>query len=366
MHRANHLAQGEKMHNINTYVGRKAAWHNLGTVFGRLLSAADIKAHGGLNYLPTKEQLADPLTGKLLEAWGVFRRDTGAFFGAVGSDYTVVDHWLGFQTADLLMENVAGAHYETAGVLGAGGTVWGLANLNFSLNVGGEDRHEIYLLFVTSHDGRVSHTYRLTDTRVVCQNTLNVALGRKSAAQLRIRHTANAVTRIEQAQDALANIGADIHGMEERLNFLASRKMTRESMKTLFDRLFPPTVDAGREVVSTRRNNILGDILREYESNDRDAFPSQRGTAYNALNAVTAYVDHTRSARGDRSESAMFGSGDRLKSQAYDVLVELSNGLQEIQRVQYFPPTQQRELVTVRARQDSGGLLDLMMTEQGV
>lgn len=93
------------------------------------------------------------------------------------------------------------------------------------------------------------------------------------------------------------------------MNLLATRKMTREAMGSILDRLFPQSKDAnGKPQDSTRRNNILSDVLRCYESNDRNAFPEQPGTAYNLLNAVTEYTDHMRSARnGERAESVMFG-----------------------------------------------------------
>lgn len=151
--------------------------------------------------------------------------------------------------------------------------------------------------------------------------------------------------------------------MEQKLNMLATRKMTREAMVSTLDRLFPATKSAdGKPVETTRRTNILGDILKLYESNDGNQFPEQRGTAYNLLNAVTEYTDHYRSARnGERAESAMFGSGDRLKTQTMEVLMETAKGLQEVQRVTYVPAsaTPARQMATVR----TGGLLDSILSE---
>jgi phage/plasmid-like protein (TIGR03299 family) len=322
-------------HNINFYTGRQAAWHKLGNVTGTYQTWDDIQAQGGLDFIPVKERLLSPRGAQPIDAWGIFRPDTGAFLGAVGESYTVIDHAEGFRMIDGLIGQRGGAHYETAGALGKGEVVWGLARLNMPIQVGNSgDKHETYLLFATSHNGTISHLYRTTFTRVVCQNTLNAALSSKATALFRVRHTANAPARINQAHDALATIGAEVQGIEGKLNFLAQRKMTREAMGSVLDRLFPQSKGAdGKPQDSTRRNNILGDVLRCYESNDRNAFPEQRGTAYNLLNAVTEYTDHMRSTRGnDKGESAMFGSGDRLKTQAMEVLMQTADGLATVSR----------------------------------
>jgi phage/plasmid-like protein (TIGR03299 family) len=315
-------------HNINSYIGRQAAWHKLGTVTGVLMTSDDVKTHGGLNYLPLKKQLE--LNGELVDAWGIVRPDTNAFLGAVGEAYTVIDHWEGFRMIDSLVGAQNGAHYETAGALGKGEVVWGLANLNLSVHVGTSgDSSAVYLLFATAHNGTFSHLYRTTLTRVVCQNTLNAAMSTKATNLFKVRHTVNAQTRLDQAHNALATIGAEVSTIEQKLNMLATRKMTRETMVSTLDRLFPQSKDAsGKPIDSTRRNNILSDVLRCYESNDSNAFPEQRGTAYNLLNAITEYTDHVRSTRkDDKGESAMFGSGDRLKTQAMEVLMETAGGL---------------------------------------
>lgn len=336
-------------HNINTYIGRQAAWHNLGTVTGQYESWASIMLAGGFDFDVFKSQLHDGL-GRLVPAWGTFRWDkadkakgdssAATFLGAVGEDYKVIHHSQGFEMVDALVASQNGAHYETAGVLGNGEVVWGLADLNQSVRVGADDKHEAYLLFSTSHDGSMSYNFRMVLTRVVCQNTLRAAMSEKTKASFTVRHTKNAQSRIDDAHAVLVNIGADITKVEDKLNFLAGRKMTRESMSTIFDRLFPKTAKEDTLVSSSRRDNILGDILKLYEINDGNAFPEQRGTSYNLLNAITEYTDHERSAKaGGRAESAIFGSGEVLKTKAFEVILETSKGLPEVARQQVYAST---------------------------
>jgi hypothetical protein len=81
-----------------------------------------------------------------------------------------------------------GAHYETAGALGNGQQVWGLADLGLTVSVG-DDKQSSYLMFATGHDGSMSHQYRIVNTRVVCANTLAMALGEKTRSKLLVRHT---------------------------------------------------------------------------------------------------------------------------------------------------------------------------------
>lgn len=301
-----------------SYMGRRSAWHDLGTVTGEHFSWADICQSGMLNFEVEKKQLE--FAGVPVEAWGIFRNDNAGFLGAVGKDYTPIQHSKGFEGIDSLIGSISGAHYETAGALGAGETVWGMADLAMSNEVVPGDKHETYLLFSTSHDGSRSYNYRITQTRVVCQNTLSAALSRSTEAALTVRHTRNAGNRIKDMDAVIMDLRSQGQTVTETMRELATRKTTRESVKGIFDRLYP--VKSGEES-STRRNNIMGDILRRFESNDRNQFPEIRGTAYNLLNAITEYVDHDRSAQGGkRAESAMFGSGDALKSKAFEYIVE--------------------------------------------
>jgi phage/plasmid-like protein (TIGR03299 family) len=310
-------------HNINTYIGREAAWHALGTVTGKYQTWAEILAHGGLDFAVFKSQLRDGL-GRPIKAWGTFRWNladkqagnsaAATFLGTVGEDYKVINHATGFELVDAMMQTADGAHYETAGVLGAGEVVWGLADLGLAARIG-DDVQQHYLLFCTSHDGSYSYQLRHSLTRVVCQNTLNASLSEKGRASFKIRHTKSAMTRVAEAHKALEAIAGDVHSIEEKLRILADRRVTRESITTIMDRIFPKREVDGVQVDSTRRDNTIADVLALFENNDGDKFPEQRGTAYNLLNAVTEYTDHVRATQNNgRAMSAMFGSGDKLKS----------------------------------------------------
>lgn len=338
-------------HNINTYIGRQAAWHELGTVTAKYQTTAELLADPGFQYDVFKYPLFDGYGRQLDGAYGTFRinhkdRDAGnweasTFLASVGSDYTVIPFEPSLAICDALMNAANGAHYETAGVLGKGEKVWFLVDVGLSANVG-DDKQKCFLLFVTSFDGTTSHCFRICMTRVVCQNTLNIALGEKTRACVSVRHTKNAGQRIADMQFALESMASDVRRVEDKLNFLAGRKLNREAYDTIVDRIFPKRVqadDSDKPVNDTRRKNILADILKIHELNDGNAFPEQRDTPYHLLNSITNYTDHERSSKGDmRAESALFGSGDALKSKALEVIMQVAGGLPEVMTRKTFAP----------------------------
>jgi phage/plasmid-like protein (TIGR03299 family) len=314
--------------NVQTMMTRRPAWHNLGNVTGQWLNAQDAFAAAGLEWTVSKRQLE--YNGMPVDAWGIFREDTEDFLGAVGRDYTPCQNVDAFAFVDAIL-GAAGAHYETAGALGRGQRVWCLANLHEAFTIRGtDDKHELYLLFANSHDSSLSVSIGLTETRVVCQNTLSLAL-RKSDALTKIRHTKSVESRLEDAKVSFKGVVKDIEELKERLNTLAERVLRREDAIAIFDRLFPQEAGAS----STRRDNVIANVLALCERNDDDAFPQIRGTAYNLLNAISEYTDHERSARITarrkgysqelaRAENAMFGSGAALKQRALEVITEVT------------------------------------------
>jgi phage/plasmid-like protein (TIGR03299 family) len=334
------------MHNLEMVNGQASMvynarwgnpWHNLGTAVDGAMVASEAleKSHQG--FIVEKVQLE--YQGQLVDVWGIRRMDNGVVLSPCGKDYQPIQNLEQFECIDVLLANSDGAHYDTAGVLGRGERVWALARIpSADITVNG-DQHEAFLLATTSHDGSLAFTLKLVHIRVVCNNTLTSAL-HANGALARIKHTKSAIARLEMAKNYLHQLKADALNLEERLNVLANRRMTRDSYQSVMDKLFPFTRDSKGNITNqVRHDNILGEIIRLYESNDKDANPAIRGTAYNLLNAVTEWTDHCRSARMSsnreeagytqamaNSESALFGNGETLKQKALEVIMMDTKG----------------------------------------
>ena len=372
-------------HNLEMYAGKASMvynsqygspWHELGTPVDGAMTAAQAMELSRQDWDVIKRQLlTENAAGSVVAvpAFGMFRDDNGAFLGTCGADYEPIQNVKQFESIDFLLETSTGAHYDTAGVLGRGERVWALARIPAAdITVGADDRHESYLLACTSHDGSLAFTLKLTSTRVVCQNTMSMALS-ANGALARIKHTRNALDRVEQAKRYMRLVSENSATLADKLNTLASRKMTPDTYRSIMDKLFPITKNADGDPTSQgRRDNILSDVIRLYESNDRNAFPEHKGTAYNLLNAVTEWTDHLRTARLSddkkdlgysntraRYEAAIFGSGDTLKNKALEVILEDTAG-NPIHQVQTFTAPRP----TMPTPPSSGSLLDSILSAQ--
>jgi phage/plasmid-like protein (TIGR03299 family) len=312
---------------------RDAAWHKLGQRTPNAVNWSTAVQLADLNWEVVKKQLhaRNPLgTVVPVPMYGTFRTDDGAYLGCVGDGYSIIQNKDQFQWIDAILEAANGSHYESAGALGNGERIWCLARIpEGDYQIDGGDKHQTYLMGCTSHDGSIAQTLKLVDTRVVCANTLAVAL-RESGMAFRIKHTTNAKARMDASVQMLSSVMGQAKDIKAKMERLASAKLTRESVNNILDRLFPQSAD--EKANQTRRNNTLVEVLGLYSNNDKNAFPSVKGTAYNLFNAVTEYADHFRTARGQgskpeqvavaRAESAMFGSGEKLKTHALTVILE--------------------------------------------
>lgn len=318
----------------NGYVGRQSAWHQLGWVKGDHLTRADLQEKG-IEFNVFKDQLE--YKGQKLNAWGVFH-ENGTFISTCGENRAMHPVSALLDTTDELLSAAdMTSKYETAGIIGSYQKVWVLGDIGASIRVG-DDEIKQYILAATSYDGSLSTIFMETDIRVVCANTLRMALSKKTQSALKIKHTAKSHRKLGDALTALKGIQTDFLTMGERLNYLAGRYVDPKSITNILEAVIaqPTGTDPiKQELQNKRRENILETIIGIYELNDNNAFPEQRGSAYNLLNAITNYVDHERSTRTSdgeteqykRAVSATFGDGDKTKLQALEIILEAAPGM---------------------------------------
>jgi phage/plasmid-like protein (TIGR03299 family) len=213
------------------------------------------------------------------------------------------------------LTDVSGFALETAGILKGGKKVWALAKTNQSSTLKGGDVVNGYLLLATACDGTLATTAQFTSIRVVCNNTLAVALSNGEGA-VKVPHS----TRFDP-QAVKKQLGISVSSWDAfiyRMKTLCERKVKPHESMNYFLHVFTDPRDTAAGLTNER---AMKKVLALYDGQGQGAkLASSKGTAFGLLNAVTEFVDHARRARSvdHRLESAWFGHGARLKQKALD------------------------------------------------
>ncbi|WP_423709284.1 DUF932 domain-containing protein [Undibacterium sp. WLX3042] len=244
----------------------------------------------------------------------LYRSDTKAALSVVSQRYRVV------QPREILefyrdLTEISGFELETAGVLKEGRKVWALAKTNQSATFKGNDVVNGYLLLATACDGTLATTAQFTSIRVVCNNTLAVALQNGSGA-VKVPHS----TQFDP-QAVKKQLGVSVAAWDSfmyRMKTLSERKVKTHEAMNFFLRVFTDLTDTSGALSNERAMKAVQSL---YDGQGKGAeLASSKGTAFGLLNAVTQFVDHERRARSTdhRLESAWFGPGASLKQKALD------------------------------------------------
>lgn len=149
-----------------------------------------------------------------------------------------------------------------------------------------------YVLGATGHDGTSSIVIKNVATRVVCANTLGVALGERGGASWRITHTANAKQRLDEAGKAFRRLADSYVRFGELANVLAVTPFTDQQMQATVDRIMPvPQDDRDHDRLEAERAKVI----QLFET--AIGIERVRGTAWAALQGWTEYADHHRAVR---------------------------------------------------------------------
>ena len=219
----------------------------------------------------------------------------------VGSRYKVVQNEELFSFADNILDGSCA--WESAGSLKNGKVVFGSLTVPREMVLdpkGANDKTKLYLIVWTSHDGSVAVQAAITPVRVVCQNTLNLAM-RSAKQSFKIRHTQTAEGKIQIARETLGLTLGYFDIFEQEAQELFKQEITDKQFNDIVLAAYPkPDVNASK-LAKTKWDNkvvLLNDLYFNSPTN-----ANIKGTAWGAFNALTERLDYFRPTRKNNSES---------------------------------------------------------------
>lgn len=343
--------------NDNMFSVKEVPWHGLGTVIEEAPTVQAAIDLSGLNWTAGIEKMVvmrEITEGgvtvqvpiPVLDQYAVVRHDKNLVLGVVGGRYEIYQNhemWAFIEE----FQKQSGIKLETAGSLRNGRTTWVLAKKGEIEALKG-DVIEDYFLFRNSFDGSTPISVLFTNIRVVCNNTLSMAL--KGARNIfNVRHTASAGDQIKEVQKALGLKYKYQERVQEVIAALVAKPFTEKQTKELLEGVIFPepnrivqNIDAqGQPVHSleeatkravTARNNKINAVLNLVETGAGADIPGVKGTLWGVYNALTEWADHDkqirviegRDSKEVRFESALFGTGAKFKEDLLPELLKLA------------------------------------------
>ena len=311
------MAHAIETHNGVSFAAFRSepAWHGLGTVFAEHLTTSEM------------------LDTAHLSGWNVRLEDIElpAEYRAVSTNFRVVrtnpvtaqnevlayvgDKYRTYQNEDLFSfgDNLldGGAEWESAGSIKDGRVVFGSLKIDRELVLdpsGANDVTDSYILVTSSHDGSGSITALVTPVRVVCQNTLGIAL-RGAKQKFSARHTLTASTRVDDARNVLGLADAYFDKFDALAQELFETPVSNAQFDKMYELIYPKPADDAKASLTRWSKNF--DLTRGlYLSSPTNA--NITGTKWGALNAITERLDYYRAdtlTEGMRAAASGFEAG---------------------------------------------------------
>ena len=269
---------------------REPAWHKLGTVIADAPTSADALRLAGLDWNVLLEQAERK--GKIVpNTFWTVRSSDDSVLGAVSGKYKIIQNDEAFNFTDNLLGE--GVKYESAGSLKHGKTVWLLAKMPETKVL--DDAFVPYLCFTNSHDGSGAVRVCLTDVRVVCNNTLNLALS-TTKRSWSTKHMGDLNSKLMEASETLQLANQYMDAFKAEADILATQKISPAEIDKLLNELFGK--EKAEESESKRKLQNVEEAKEAfyvcYLAPDLANFI---GTYYGVINAMADMVDHRVPAR---------------------------------------------------------------------
>ena len=299
------------------YSTREKPWHGLGVVVKETPTSEEALRLAGLDWNVVQEAIYTPFREKI-EGFKANVRDTDRkVLGVVSDRYKVVQNVEAFSFTDELLGH--GVRYETAGSLSGGRRVWLLARLPQEYIIAGE-RISPYLVFSNTHDGSGSVKVAVTPVRVVCNNTLNLAL-ETAQRSFSMVHTGNISDKITEARDTLFKAESYMDRLGAEFEQLHQQKVTDAEVQKYIELLIPMESNATR-TQEKNVNRLREDLaMRYYDAPDLQKVGKN---AYRFINAVSDFATHAEPLRRTANYSENLFSrtvdGNPLIDRAYQLV----------------------------------------------
>jgi len=296
---------------------REPAWHGLGTVFTEEKNTNEMLVAANLNNWNVRlEELDIPnyLTSDKSYQYVVRTNPTDNtqtdVLGVVGERYVPLQNEDLFSFGDAILDG--GGRWETAGSLRGGRVVFGSLALQRETVLdpsGVADVIKTYLLVNTSHDGSIAIQASVTPVRVVCANTLAVALGGKKKKDgvkqsFKIRHTQSANGKVQQAREALAVANAYMDEFSIMAKAMIEKEITAQQFNDIVLAAYPKPDKNAKQALTKWTKKV--DTINDIYTGEFNGMIS--GTAWGAWNALTERIDWYRGGKRGLTESILMGS----------------------------------------------------------
>lgn len=263
---------------------RFVPWHGLGREVQEAPTSKDAIVMAGLDWNVDQRPIYD-VFGKEIPKFKANTRDTdNSVLGIVTDKYQVVQNSEAFEFTDALLDE--GVTYETAGSLKDGRTIWLLAKMPQQKIL--DDAFDPYLCFMNTHDGTGSIKVCSTPIRVVCNNTLNLALSTAKRSWA-TKHMGDMQGKMQEAKITLGLANKYMIALSEEAEKLATMKISDEELEAIFDTMFPidEQNDTQRKIENIK--SMKANLFRCYAMPDISQY---RGTVWGVINAATDMAAH--------------------------------------------------------------------------
>lgn len=271
---------------------REVPWHGLGTIVEDCPTSADAIRLAGLDWEVIQQKV---VTDNGIACPGYFaniRSTDHKVLGIVGNKYKIVQNNEAFEFTDSLISG--DVKYETAGSLNGGKRVWLLAKLPEHDILG--DMVDPYVVFTNTHDGTGAIKVACVPIRVVCANTLNMAL-KEASRSWSTRHLGDMQSKLDEAKRALEMADEYMITLGKEAEMLANIHINNDMINKTLDSIFPV-----HENDTDRKKNRIKELKDRftvcYNMDDIDQF---KGTAWGAVNAISDMISHPIAGRNTSS-----------------------------------------------------------------